>query len=132
MNQYTSCFWMLRKRKIVSAQLWWTSGQSGTCPDIEFGQSEILKTSTARGYASGKKCTRHILCINILAGYTTYWAFYLVSFDVNCCTANCHSTECLVPCGAVLIAAFLQFALHRLLVLRPCTFSCRFCLVHCR
>ena len=42
---------------------------------------------------------------------------------------NCHSTECLAPCGAV--AAFLQCALHmhRLLVLRPCTFSCRFCLV---
>ena len=50
-------------------------------------------------------------------------------FDVNCCTTNCHSTECLAPCGAVLIAAFLQCALHRLLLLRPCTFSCRFCLV---
>ena len=33
------------------------------------------------------------------------------------------------PCGAVLIAAFLQCALHNLLVLRPCTFSGRFCLV---
>ena len=49
-----------------------------------------------------------------------------MSFDVNCCTTNCHSTECLAPCGAVLIAAFLQCALNRRI--RPCTFSCRFCL----
>ena len=46
---------------------------------------------------------------------------------VRCCVTNCHSTECLAPCGAV--AAFLQCALYMLLVLRPCTFSCRFCLV---
>ena len=50
------------------------------------------------------------------------WTFYSVLFDVNCCMTNCHSTECLAPCGAVFIAAILQCALH--LLLQPCNFCC--------
>ena len=67
-----------------------------------------------------------------VAGTTLIWKKKRLLLDillsvVRCCVTNCHSTECLAPCGAV--AAFLQCALYMLLVLRPCTFSCRFCLV---